>query len=191
MGIYRIPVKLEGTTTPGGPWMNVMHVRLVDDTETGELGNALDALEQFYEGVRGHIPNTVTITLGEGMIRDPLGSPEYVDDDRRVLTGGGAAGQHLSALLAVVVGWRTSSATRSGRGRTFVGPLVLSANEGNGTPSANVLAAINNAADGLVSDSLGTNGWAFGVLSTKQGVFRDVTGHSVRDRFAFLSSRRD
>lgn len=191
MGIYRIPVKLEGTTTPGGPWMNVMHVRLVDDTETGELDSALNALQQFYESVRGFIPNTVSITLGEGMIRDPLGSPEYVNDDRRVLQGGAAEGQHLSALLAVTVSWRTSSATRSGRGRTFVGPLGWSAQEGDGTPSAGVIAAINAAANGLVSDSSGTNGWAFGVLSTKQGLFRDVTGHSVRDRFAFLSSRRD
>lgn len=191
MGIYRIPVKIEGTSTPGGPWMNVLHVRLVDDSETGELGAALDAIEQFYNGVRGFIPSTASITIGEGMIRDPLGSPQYVDDDRRVLLGGGAEGQHLSALLAVAVGWRTSSATRSGRGRTFIGPLVLAANDGNGTPSATVLTAINNAAAGLVADSQNLNGWAFGVLSTKQGLFRDVTGHSVRDRFAFLSSRRD
>lgn len=191
MGTYRIPVKIEGTTTPGGPWMNVLHVRTVDDAETGELGSALDALEEFYDGVRGFMPASVTITLGEGMIRDPLGSPEYVNDDRRVLQGSGAENQHMSALLAVVVSWRTSSATRSGRGRTFVGPLVWNAQEGNGTPSSTVLAAINTSAADLVSASKGTNGWSFGVLSTQQGLFRDVTGHSVRDRFAFLSSRRD
>jgi len=191
MAIYRIPVRLEGTATPGGPWLNILHVSTQPAGQPGDLGEALDAIQGFYEGVRGFIANTTTITIGEGMIRDPLGSPEYVDDDRRVLVGGGAAGQNLSALLAVVVGWRTASATRSGRGRTFVGPLVLSANEGNGTPSPQVLTAINNAASALVNDSQAANGWAFGVLSTRQGTFRDVAGHSVRDRFAFLSSRRD
>lgn len=191
MGTYRIPVKIEGSQTPGGPWMNVLHVRLVDDSETGELGSALDAIEAFYETVSTFMSADLTITIGEGMIRDPLGAPEYVNDDRRVITGAGAINQNLSALLAVVVSWRTSSATRSGRGRTFVGPLVWNAQEGNGTPSPTVLAAIATAADDLVSASTGVNGWSFGVLSTKQGLFRDVTGFTVRDRFAFLSSRRD
>lgn len=191
MAIVRVPVRMEDSSTPGGPWMNVLHVSTQVGGQPGDLGEALDALEAFYEGVRGFMPNTTTITLGEGMISDPGGSPTYVPDDSRTLVGGGAADQHLPALLAIVVGWRTASATRSGRGRTFVGPLVVSAKDSDGTPTAAVVTAITNAAAALVSDSQSANGWAFGVLSTKTGTFRDVSGSSVRDRFAFLSSRRD
>lgn len=191
MAIYRIPVRIEGTTTPGGPWMNILHVSTQPGGQPGDLGEALDALEAFYTALRNYFSTAVQVIIGEGMIEDPGGSPQYVDDDRRVVVGAAASPANLSALLAVVVSWRTASATRSGRGRTFLGPFVTLANENNGTPAPDLLSRINVAAQALVEDSQSANGWAFGVLSTTQGTFRPVTGHSVRDRFAVLRSRRD
>lgn len=191
MAIVRVPVTIEHPFA-GGPAMNVWHARLVDNNpETWQLGDALDALYDFYNAVRLLYPNTTVIRFGEGMIRDPLGSPEYVDDDSRsIVVSGGQTGT-VATKLAIVASWRTTSASRSGRGRTFVGPLQTATAQGDGTPRAQDVTTVRQAGEALVSASQGANGWAFGVLSVRQGLLRDFTGVSVRDRFAFLSSRRD
>lgn len=188
MPIYRVPVRID-YKADGGPAFNVLHVRTVSSARD-ELIGALDAIEEFYQDARTVYRPDSTITLGEGMIKDPLGSPEYVNDDRRVVAGGGGGGT-TPTLIAICVSWRTSSASRSGHGRTFLGPVQLSAVDAvDGTPTNEVLATVNSAAQGLVNSSSGLNDWAVGVLSTKQGLLRDITGFTVRDRFAFLSSRR-
>lgn len=192
MSIFRVPVTITTPGIPGGPYMNVWNCRTVTGPpgDSGDLANALDALEDFYRGVKDYFPNLTEVRFGEGMIRDPLGSPEYQDDDPRVLLTGGVAGGSATALLAIVVGWRTTSASRSGRGRTFVGPFSVSATAADGTPNDQVVNGVRLAAEGLVSASTGPGGWSFGVLSTQQGILRDFTGSSVRDRWSFLSSRR-
>lgn len=190
--IFRVPVTITTPGIPGGPYMNVWNCRTIgpgpDDSD--QLSEALDALEDFYRGVRDYLPNLTEVRMGEGMIRDPLGSPEYQADDPRSITTGGVAAGSATALLAIVVSWRTSSASRSGRGRTFVGPFSVSATAGDGTPNDIVVNGVRAAAEGLVDASTGPGGWAWGVLSTKQGILRDFTGSSVRDRWSFLSSRR-
>lgn len=193
MAIFRVPVTITTPSIPGGPYMNVWHCRTIgpggDDSE--QLGDALDALNDFYAGVRDYYPNGTEVRFGEGMIKDPLGSPTYEADQPRSVTTGGVAGGSATALLAIVVSWRTSSASRSGRGRTFVGPFSTSATTADGTPNDIVVTGVRQAAELLVDASGGPGGWAFGVLSTKQGLLRDFTGSSVRDRWSFLSSRRD
>ena len=190
MSIVRVPVRMD-FTQPGGPGYNVWHIRTADDNpETWELSGALDALEDFYQANAGLYHAGTTITIGEGMVRDPLGSPTYVDDDVRTLTGGNGSAPG-STMLAVVVSWRTTSATRSGRGRTFLGPITSAVVSGDGTPSNLFITQARAAATALVAASTAANGWAIGVLSTKQGIFRDAVGSSVRDRYSFLSSRRD
>lgn len=192
MSIIRVPVTV---TSPqaGGPFMNILHFRVdgVDEEEADNLGEALTALEDFYTAMVALYPAQSVIRFGEGMIRDPLGSPTYVTDDPKVINVGSTSQVVVSTLLAVVVGWRTTSASRSGRGRTFIGPLNSDATQGDGTPLNGAVSTITAAAQALAADSQTANGWALGVLSTKQGLLRDVTGASVKDRWAFLSSRRD
>jgi hypothetical protein len=192
MTIFRIPVTITNTL-PGGPFMNIFHARTIgpagDDAD--QLGDALDALEEFYMGLRAYMPNGSVVRFGEGMIRDPLGAPEYQADDPRVIPTGTQLDGSPTPLLAIVVSWRTASASRSGRGRTFIGPLNSSAITTDGTPTNAVVDSIRAQAVGLVNSSGGAGGWSFGVLSVKQGVLRDFTGSSVRDRWSFLSSRRD
>lgn len=191
MAIVRVPVTITAPQA-GGPFMNVFHVGVsgVVQDEPQNLGEFLDALQAFYTALTARYPASAVIKFGEGMIRDPLGSPTYVDDDPRTVNVGAQSGNVPSTMLAVVVGWRTASASRSGRGRTFLGPLSADAGEGDGTPNGVTLTAIQNAAAALVADSSSANGWTLGVLSTKQGILRDVTGFSVKDRWAYLSSRR-
>lgn len=191
MTIFRVPVAI---TYPGsgGPGRNVFHVRTIgpnqDDSE--QLGEALDALQTFYETIKQYYPSGTTIRMGEGMIRDPLGNPEYEEDNVKTVVSGGSGG-HLSPLLCACVSWRTTSASRSGRGRTFIGPFNVQAQDSDGTITASYLNLLRNAAATLVSASTGPSGWSLGVLSVKQGLLRDFTGSSVKDQFAYLSSRRD
>lgn len=189
MAIIRVPVRIDYPVA-GGPGFNILHISTQPGGQPGDLGEALDAIQQMYATMAGLYTGGTTITLGEGMINDPLGSPTYVDDDPRTITGTGGAGSAPS-LLAVVAGWRTASATRAGRGRTFFGPIDQSALENDGTVSPGTLPVIRGAVNAFLDDSRSANGWAFGVLSVTQGTFREATGVSVRDRFAFLSSRRD
>lgn len=193
MAIFRVPARIEIAGLQGGPFMNVFNVRTIGPSgdDADQLGDALDALETFYTGFIARMPNTTTITLGEGMIKDPLGAPEYQEDDPRVLVAGGVAAGTATPLLALVVSWRTASASRSGRGRTFCGPFNPSTVGSDGTPDNALVTSVSNAAAALVAASGGPNGWSLGVLSTKQALLRDVTGSTVRDRWSYLSSRRD
>lgn len=191
MAIWRVPVRIDWGQ-PENPAFNVWHLRTVDNQQGAgsALRDGLNALQEFYEDMTSVYARNTTITIGESMIGDPLGSPFYADDDPRVVTGSGSAEQ-AAALLAVVCSWRTSSATRSGRGRTFVGPLAFDTAGNDATPSPLTMSAIRSAATGLVNSSGGANGWAVGVLSIKQGLLRDITGFTARDRYSYLSSRRD
>ena len=171
MPTVRVPVMIEHPL-PGGPAMNVWHFRIGGSlTEDSYLHNALDALAAFYEPLRGFYPGGTTITIGSGMIADPLGNPTYVDDDITVLHGESTA-PNTATLLQVVASWRTTSATRSGRGRTFIGPLNASVVQGDGTIDPDKLNLIRGAVSGLVEDSQTANFWAVGVLSVKDGALR-------------------
>lgn len=192
MATIRVPVTIE-YPQEGGPGKNVWNVRTVgpsEEDDVDQVGDALDALVAFYTDILTYYPQTTVITLGTGMIRDPLGTPTYFPDDVRTLTGV-TGGDYLSPLLAVSVGWRTSVATRSGRGRTFVGPFNGAVNDGDGTVDGGFLTVLRAAAVDLVDASMASAGWSIGVLSVKQGLIRDITGSAVQDRFAYLSSRRD
>lgn len=192
MAIFRVPVTIDIPSMPS-PAMNVFHVRTIgpggDDTE--QLTDALNALEEFYREMKNLYPLNGQIRLGEGMIKDPLGDSTYQQDDPRVISTGLSSGAYVSALLAVTISWRTSSASRSGRGRTFIGPLSINTSDADGTPTAAVRNTISSAAVGLVNASTGPSGWSVGVLSVKQGLLRDITGSSVKDKWSYLSSRRD
>lgn len=187
MPTVKIPVKIN-YELGGGPGYNIFNARIAD-TDT-DLENCLDAIEAFYVSLLGLYSTTTQIVIGEGMIADPYGSPTYLPDDVRTQTGASATAS-MATLLCITVGWRTTAATRSGRGRTFLGPLVVGTNEGNGTPSDAVITAVRAAAEDLVDASQAANGWAVGVYSHKDALLRDVVGSSVKDRFTFLSSRRD
>lgn len=192
VAIFRVPVRIDYPGT-GGPGFNVFAVRTIGPSgdDADQLEDAMDALTTFYTALAGRYQTGTIITLGEGIIKDPLGSPEYQNASVRTVNGTGQAGMG-PALLAVVVSWRTTSATRSGRGRTFIGPLQTGQVEtANGLPSASLINGIRNAADDLVDASTGPSGWSLGVLSTKQGLLRDWTSASVQQRWSFLSSRRD
>lgn len=186
MATYKVPVSI---THPGlgGVAYNVFHLRCEDD---GDLGDAMGALVDFYEACAGMYPDNTNVLVGDGVIKDPYGSPTYASFTPVLVESTGIAAQSPQ-LLAMVVSWRTTAATRSGRGRTFIGPLNTNCWEADGTPATAYLAGLVGAAQDLVDASTGLGGWAFGVYSHKDSVLRDFIGSGVKDRASFLSSRRD
>ena len=188
MPTFKVPVRIVHPGS-GGDAFNIWHLRTVSD-DSDDFNNGMDALDAFYTKIKGIYPNGTQVIVGEGVIRDPYGSPTYTNYVPTEITGTGQTAQ-APQLLAVVVSWYTQSATRSGRGRTFLGPLELQALEADGTVASAWLSEIRQAADDLVNDSQTYNAWAFGVYSHKDGVLRDFVSYNVRDRFSYLRSRRD
>jgi hypothetical protein len=187
MATYRLQVQIDYPGV-GGPGLNTWHARV--DEPAASIDNVSDALHTFYSAVAGVFVAGATCTLQREAIKDPYGSPQYAPVDDWVVTGT-AGGKMLPPATALVVGWRTLSATRSGHGRTFLGPCGSDFSDDNGTPRDAFLGGYRDAAAALVSASLSDNGWALGVFSRKDGTLRDFSSSQIKDRFAVLRSRRD
>jgi hypothetical protein len=192
MAIYRIPVNLNYTGA-GGPGVNVWHFRTADPEDSvlhPEADEALEAIHQFYVALGIFMAVENATFPGEAVIIDPATNKGTF----RNLANWSVTSSSTSMLPpanALVVSWRTAEASRSGMGRTFVGPIKSANSETNGTPSSGMLTAFRNAAVDLVNKSEAANLWAIGVYSRQERVLRDITGSNVRDQFAVLRSRRD
>jgi hypothetical protein len=103
----------------------------------------------------------------------------------------GSTGTGFMGPCMMVLTLRTTSATRSGRGRKFIGPIVSNQTSTDGTPVPGAVSALQACGTALVTASTGLTSAAIGVYSPTHELFRDVTATNVRDYFATLRSRRD
>jgi hypothetical protein len=105
----------------------------------------------------------------------------------------GTAGGVVAGGVGACVSWNTGGIIggRRLRGRTFLVPLSSTAYESNGTLTSSALTAIGAFANGLMASGPlavwhrptsagGSDGNSYGVISNR-----------IRDKVAFLSSRRD
>lgn len=190
MATWRLPVFLTWAGT-GSPGVNVFHFRGDDgDPLSGDVQEASEALQAMYAGLANNLPNSMVVSMDGDVIKDPYGSPEYGSVTPWSVTGTGGP-DFLPTATAIVIGWRTTAATRSGRGRTFIGPLAPGVLQADGTPNTDALNDFRLAGTNLVNTSQGYVNSAFGVYSPTDNVIRDFQGSSVRDTFAVLRSRRD
>lgn len=191
MPTFKYPVALAWTGS-GSPGVNVWHFRSEDNADPLEtdVQEIIDGIETFYTAVKGVFPADLVVTGPDEAIKDPYGAPEYREVDGFTVQGTGTQG-YAPLASAIVAGWRTTSATRSGRGRTFLGPLALYCVDADGTPKSDVLAIVRNAAAALVATSRDWTQGSLGVYSQTDGVLRDFQSSAVRDTFAVLRSRRD
>jgi hypothetical protein len=150
----------------------------------------VEAINDFYTACLAYYQGGAQI-VGPDEITAGIegGEPTFEAVDGFTL-GPVAGTSTLAPVLQAVVGWRTTSATRSGRGRTFVGPLAVAASDADGTPAAGFLTALQNGAQAIVAHNDGVDTGAVGVWSPTQNLFRDITGFRIRDVFAVLRSRR-
>jgi hypothetical protein len=187
MATYRLQVQIDWPGA-GGPGMNTWHARV--DEPAASINNVSEALHTYYSVVCGVFHSSVVLSMQPEAIKDPYGSPQYASVAAWT-TPGTCGGKMLPPATQLVTSWRTLSATRSGHGRTFLGPCGSDFSDDNGTPRDAFLGNYRDAAQALVSASLADNGWALGVYSRKDGVLRDFSSSKVRDVFAVLRSRRD
>lgn len=203
MAIFRVPVNIVFPGS-GSPGVNVWHIRTLDAAPAGELSQAnglIGAIRTFYDTLKGYLPATTTLTLGT--VTEELTSREITPTMTSVVgTGVGSAPQ----LLALVVTWRTTVASRRGRGRTFLGPHATADIQSDGTPSSGLVSDVATASTALISSSTAYGNGAIGVWGYENAktpgkenprnpadarVFRDFTGRAIRDLFGSLRSRRD
>lgn len=192
MGVFRATVDL-AYAAGSGRGVNTWTLRTSGgplDNDTIE--NLMGYVNQFYSALAFAFPTDSTFRWS-GEVQE-LGTAEPAF--RPALTpwtvvGSNAAGSYGPAPAMICVTWRTALANRSGRGRTFLGPVSAGVFQGNGTIVDSSLTAIRTAAADLVDESdTDLEGGALAVWSEKDQVARDFVGSSVTDQVAVLRSRR-
>ncbi len=189
MQLQRVEVVWSGGPIAGGGLG--VHYFAGDVTPTDPLDVAV-----AYAALLAAIPPSVTIQVsGSGdVIEDTTG--ELVDtwtgSTPAILTGAGSPNE-CAAGVGACISWLTGGIVsgRRLRGRTFLVPIVASEYDAQGTLKTGTLTALEDFGDGMLAagplavwhrptSPSGTDGTSYGVVS-----------HRIRDKVAFLSSRRD
>lgn len=192
MPSYAAQVDIDFPIGSGGG-TNVWHFRTgVDFLPDDDINPIMGWVEDFYQAVAQVVPSGTTFSW-DGQIREILTSaPAYTPAATGwSVTGTVQGSTYTAAAGQACVTWRSELASRSGRGRTFIGPLASTSVEANGTLSSNALLSLRNAASALVGQSnTNDNVGALGVFSRTDNLLRDIVGSSVTDQVAILRSRR-
>lgn len=190
--LLRMPVDITWPYGGGSPGASIFHLRVPEPDFPGDvaLNDLVEIVRLFYAALDDLYVDSVRIRFAGLLTGVGPDKGTAVETDPWEVAGAAAVGP-LPPSNQIVVGWKTASATRSGRGRTFIGPLQYAVVDDAGSPAAPVLSLVRNAAAALVSAQDNITQGGIGVWSTKQSLFRDFTGSTVRDTFAVLRSRRD
>jgi hypothetical protein len=183
---YIVDLTWPGSGSPGISAWNFRAEGSVGSSEQGPV----DAIRDYWGDV-----------LGSGYLIDAMfargraecvnvATKEIVPVTPWVRESTATAGNYAGPLMMCST-LLTASATRSGRGRKFLGPVTAGSMSADGSPVAGAVTAFQTAGDDLVSTSSGLTQSAVGVYSPTEGIFRDLTGWRQRDYFAVLRSRRD
>lgn len=181
---------------PGAPGLTQLYL---DDATSGQAH--IDAIRTFFDAVKALLPTGTTINVPSSGDRidevtgDILGTWSVATTPAVVTCTG--AGQY-AGNAGVCIHWLTNTIVRGRRlrGRSFLVPVVATAFDTNGTPSATAMTTLTNAANALVT-ALGTT---FQVWSRPQkatpehpaytGTRGPVTSARVPDLAVSLRSRR-
>lgn len=192
MVIARVPIGINWSYGTGSPGANIWHARWDGDLDgSPQLAGLLDDLQTFYDDISGLFTPAVTIHF-DGEVTGLGGDTgETASYDPWTITGSAGSGSGLPTSNQIVVGWKTGSGGRSGRGRTFLGPLETGVSGADSLPVPGAITAVQDAADLLISEGLDAGNGSWGVFSRQDNVVRDFTSATVRREFGVLRSRRD
>lgn len=191
MPTVEMVVNLDWSGASGSPGVNVWHLRATSGPNApSDLSDQSEAIHQFYVAIAGLYPGDVAIHMYGDLtgVGDDTGDL-YTVPDWAVQGSGGS--EYLPPANCLLASWRAASGGRSGRGRTFIGPLVSGVAEANGTPDETDRGTLYTAMSDLISDSQGFANGAVGIYSRKDSTFRDFVSGAVPNYFAVLRSRRD
>lgn len=160
---------------------------------------AVARTRSFWTTVNTRLPAGVTVTVSptvdvlfdsNGQLQDSLTDPTITQPVQ------GTAAGAVAGPAGAVVTWKTAT-IRNGRrirGRTFLVPLATSSYEVDGTLIAAAVSDFQTAATNLMASNTGPQLLIWGrptKLLPDSGVSGRVTGFSVPDKVAVLTSRRD
>lgn len=192
MATYRCSVKI---TSPdlGGNGANVFHARTANPLdEEGDVQQLMDWVQEFYTDVNLLFSEDTTISWdGLATEIEASGDPGILSLDGWSVVGGTTT-PNLPPSNCLCVTWRSSAAVRSGRGRTFLGPISRDILQDNGTPVEAARDTVVTAAATLIGhfNDPGDRG-ALAVYSETHHIIRDIVSAMVPNEFAVLRSRRD
>ena len=173
--------------------MNVWDVRTTggDPGPSDDLEAMTDALRVFYTDLMaGDIfPGGYTASYA-GQATSVGEDPQFFTSDGWSISETGPV-DVAPPIAQMILTLRTSSATRRGRGRKFIGPVRPTVVQADGTPTPTAIGVLQNAGNTLLSASEGFADGGIGVYSSVDELFRDIIGVQARDYFASLRSRRD
>lgn len=188
MPTFRTSVRIEYDAMAGGPGYNVWHCRAEDIS--GPSGPTAGVLHDLYEALAAEYPVGATIVGPEEYV--DVESHEVVPEPDPWTVAGTGGGGFIPAQASIVTSWYSTVATRSGRGRTFFGPLCRNCVDGaDGTPTGETMSDVRTATEAFVAANGDLVGSAWGIYSPTDGVIRDIVRARTRDRFASLRSRAD
>nr|CRY97331.1 hypothetical protein [uncultured prokaryote] len=192
MPVFRAVITIDHPSL-GGTGTNTFHARTTDESGpfvSAQLDGFGDTLKTFYTTLNTVQPANISTAFNGEWIRidDESGSVVAVDTWTVAKSG---TSQTLPPANCIVVSWKTAARTRSGMGRTFIGPIVDDAMDSMGTPSPTALSTVRGAAAALIGSQDEPADGALGVWSPTGSVLRDFTAATVSDQFAVLRSRRD
>jgi hypothetical protein len=182
--------------------VNTWHIRKDTPAIPGAL-SIVTLIKNWYTGIAAEMFPT-------DMKADYDGTLTEVNTDTPALVGGitpftvtgsQTANSYGPAGVGFCVGWKSSLASRQGRGRTFVSPISLGGFAADGTITDTRLANVKTATTALVNGSVADGNGAVVVYSTAtpkggvppakgHGTARDIVGYAINDKVAWLASRR-
>lgn len=193
MKLHRVVITWQGACINGAA-VTVLHF-----DGSNQTAPPVAAITSAFNALNAVLPDSVTFTVPNtgDSIEDTTGALSGVWSGTGGQTIGGHAAGPVAAGVGACVSWTTggivngTKGPRKLRGRTFIAPMGTGYFEANGTLSAAGLGAV---------DAFGTQLRAAGPLAvwhrpTKaapaSGNSYAVITHRVRDKVAYLSSRRD
>lgn len=191
MAVWRVPVVLNSAFITG-TGANTWHIRTAAEGDGAAIEAAplIEAIRVFYASVGENTLSPVRVSF-DGILRRVDAEVGTIQEAEGWTFSPPDNGEPLPLAIAMCVSWRTSLATRRGRGRTFLGPVAASTLEDNGTPLASIRAEIVSACADLIGASQDNNLGGIGVWSPADQVLRDFIGATVPNEYAVLRSRRD
>lgn len=196
MALYRVKVALSGWA--GGP--GVMTHYYADPIIVDESGAQLasDTVHNATFAAKGLFPSYMQFKVETQVdaITAANGQAAFSFNIPQVQFAGTGGPSQLPPQVQLCVAWRSDALIegRRVRGRTFLGPLVPSAQEDNGTPTAGALAIANTYAEDMQDTGVGSQlshvVYHRPVLGVG-GSHHEIISFAVQDKFATLRSRRD
>jgi hypothetical protein len=192
--------------------VNTWHVQTSGGLSNAEVSSIIVPFQAFYNAIAAYRATSTSVLIGSRVLigdvanwHKPVGRPGdsgytagHWDPPETILGGSplnstnGSGGTVLPSQLASVVSWRTATAGRMGRGRTYLGNLGAAAMNGS-TITGTFVTAATSAATTLisaVSAIVPTSGpIKLCVWSPTSGVTREILTGAMDGTFDTMRSR--